>query len=52
MAGGKANRQNKLIRSFGVPATNVDGKGGTLTTAQQREIADNARTQNGKIGGT
>lgn len=54
MAGAAARRQGKLIRSLGVPKFNVDGKGGTLTDAEQRKIADSApaRTQNGRIGGS
>lgn len=50
----KANALGKRLRSSGVPKNNVDGKGGTLTDAEQRHIADNApaKTQNGRIGGS
>ena len=44
-------KQDKLIRDFGVPRDNVDGKGGSLTPTEQAKIANGARTQDGRIGG-
>jgi hypothetical protein len=49
---GGARGLRKLIRDFGVPRDNVDGKGKALTVQEQRQIADNAKTQNGRIGGS
>jgi hypothetical protein len=46
------SRQSKLIRSFGIPRDNVDGKGGSLTVDEQERIAEAERTQNGRIGGS
>lgn len=50
----KARALGKALRALGVPKNNVDGKGGTLTDAEQRNMADNApaRTQGGRIGGS
>jgi hypothetical protein len=49
---GGARGLRKLIRDFGVPRDNVDGKGGSLTVQEQQQIADKAKSQSGRIGGT
>lgn len=49
----KASGLGKRLRGLGIPKNNVDGKGGTLTDAEQRRMADKAPalTQGGRIGG-
>jgi hypothetical protein len=48
---GAARAVAKLIRDFGVPRDNFNGKGDDMDPSVQSAIAQKSQTQSGRIGG-